>query len=338
MADQGHKTEEQKQGGQVQGFLLRHLLPYLAIVALLCWLVDWGVREYVIFRTPMHGAAKIHRSMTRTSPEIPILGSSRALGSYLPDSLSLASYNYGVNGVGFDLVDLFLELDLARKHSKQPVVINFDYDLFKPDLGDINNYIPHVGDSRVRALLQSHDKMKWWYRLPGIRFFNSYDSYIKDQINLRVGLTKVTSLGAALEKNVIPEAQFKKLVDKRLKKPQKWVVNAEQERKLIAHFESRPDRMFYLVVAPYHWSFYESFEGMPEAQAWLSGMDARPNVRVIEVDGRAWGDSLFVNTTHINYMGAVKFTGMLRDSIFGGHSASHSGGVPPTEPSMRERP
>ena len=56
---------------------------------------------------------------------------------------------------------------------------------------------------------------------------------------------------------------------------------------------------------------------MAQAQAWLRGMDARENVRVIEVDGRAWSDSLFVNTTHINYAGALRFTAMVRDSIFG---------------------
>lgn len=303
--------------GQLRRFLLRHLLPYLLGMAALCLLVDWGMREFVIFRTPMHGAAKIHRSITRVSPEIPILGSSRALGSYLPDSISLSSYNYGVNGTGFDLVDLFLSLDLARSHSKMPVIINFDYDMFKPDLGDLNNYIPHVEQPVVRRLLKSHGDWQWWYQIPGIRFFNSYDSYVKDQINLRVGLTKVASLGAALEKNVIPEGQFEKLVQERLEKPQEWRVDKEQEARLLEHFASRPDREFYLVAAPYHWSFYEGFIGMDEARAWLRGVDALPNVRVIEVDGRDWPDDLFVNTTHINYAGAVQFSTMLRDSIFG---------------------
>lgn len=300
-----------------QRFLLRYLLPFVVVMLAFCLATDWIMRHYVIFRTPMHGAAKIHRSITRLSPELSILGSSRALGSYLPDTLSLRSYNYGINGTGYEVVDLFLTFEEQRPYSRTPIIINFDYDLWKPDLGDLNNYLPHVSHPAVRDLLKSQDMYSPWYELPAVRFFNSYDSYVKDYINFRVELTKLTSLGASLEKNKLDEATFARLVKKRLGTKAKWSPNEGQMQRLYAHFEKRPDRMFYLVVAPYHRSFYETFEGMEQAQAWLDEVDRRPNVDVVQVDGRNYPDSLFVNTTHINLLGAKRFSKEVRLAIFG---------------------
>lgn len=305
------------QGKQAIRFLLRHLLPYLLIISLFCLGLDWGMRKYVIFKTPMHGAAKINRAINGVENELPIFGSSRALGSYIPDSIAPNGYNYGINGTSFEVIDIFLKYETARKEATSPIIINFDYDMFRGGIGDPNNYIPHVNRPEFRSLLQERDKWKVWYRLPGIRFFNSYDSYIKDYINVQVGLTKVVSKGASLEKNVIPEATFKKLVDGRLKNPEEWGIDSLQEAQLIAHFDSRPDRKFYLVAAPYHWSYYKGFKGMPEAQDWLQKINRRANVEVIQVDGRDWPDSLFVNTTHINLAGAKRFTPIVRKAVFG---------------------
>ncbi len=305
-----------KERKQVLRFFLRHFLPYLAIVAVICIGLDWGIRKYVIFKTPMHGAAKINR-VIEGADEIAIFGSSRALGSYIPDSLAPNAYNYGINGISYEVIDLFLKYETARMDHSSPIVINFDYDMFRGGIGDPNNYIPHVNRPEFRKLLQDRDKWEIWYRLPGIRFFNSYDSYFKDYINARVGLTKVVNKGAALEKNVIPEATFDKLVEARLKQPEAWGIDSLQEAKLIAHFDARPDRKFYLVIAPYHWSYYQGFKGMDTAQAWLDKIDRRENVEVVKVDGREWPDSLFVNTTHINLKGAQRFTPIVRSVLRG---------------------
>ena len=317
MADAKDHTAKRSQGQQALRFLLRHFLPYLLVVALVCVVVDWGIRKYVIYRTPMHGASKINRAIEGVDNEIAIFGSSRALGSYIPDSLAENAYNYGINGISFEVIDLFLKYETERKANTAPIIINFDFDMFRGGIGDPNNYIPHVGRPEFRQLLQDRDKWNHWYRIPGIRFFNSYDSYIKDFINAKVGLTKVVSKGASLEKNVIPEATFKKLVDERLKHPEEWGIDSLQEAKLNGYFEARPDRNFYLVVAPYHWSYYKGFKGMKQAQTWLDTMDKRPNVDVVQVNGREWPDSLFVNTTHINLNGARKFTPLVRKAIFG---------------------
>ncbi len=322
---------KKSQGEQAVRFLLRHLLPYLMVVALVCVGMDWGIRKYVIYRTPMHGASKINRAINGAGDEIPIFGSSRALGSYIPDSLAPNAYNYGINGISFEVIDLFLKYETDRKEAKGPIIINFDFDMFRGGIGHPNNYIPHVGRPEFRKLLQDRDKMKLWYRIPGIRFFNSYDSYIKDYINAKVGLTKVVNKGASLEKNVIPEETFKKLVEQRREQPEAWLPAPDKEAdfkkaqtsldqhtaKLTGYFEARPDRDFFLVVAPYHWSYYESFQGMAEAQVWLDKMDERPNVEVVQVDGRTWPDSLFVNTTHINLKGARRFTPEVRKAVFG---------------------
>ncbi len=301
--------EERKQALR---FFSNHLLPYLVIIFLICLGLDFGMRRYVIFKTPIHGASKIKRVVEGTREEIAIFGSSRALGSYIPDSLASSAYNYGINGIGYEVIDILLKYETVRMDNSSPIIINFDYNMFRAEIGDLNNYIPHLNRPGFRKLLQDRNAWKVWYRLPGIRFFNSYDSYFKDYINAKVGLTKVVSKGASLEKNVIPEATFLKLVERRLKHPAEWKVDSIQEARLITHFDTRPDRKFYLVIAPYHWSYYQGFKGMDAAQAWLDEIDRRKNVDVIKVAGRDWPDSLFVNTTHINLKGAQKFTAIVR--------------------------
>lgn len=281
------------------------------------YMIDRVMRDRVIFRTPILGAAKIHRSVHRRSPEIPIIGSSRALGSYIPDSLSLRSYNYGINGTGFEVMDIFLGLECARKHALTPIVINFDYEMWNHSLGDLNNYIPNVRHEAVRKLLKDEGQYQWWYELFAIRFFNSYDVFIKDYINYRVQLTKTVTLGASLEKNKIAKNAFDGMVKKRLAKTTKWSPNQGQIDRLVARINSRPDRMFIIAVAPYHWSYYESFEGLDDAEALLCEFDALPNAIVVNEDGRTYPDSLFTNTSHINFDGAARFTKVVRKVMFG---------------------
>lgn len=302
---------------QVKRFATRILLPFLLIVGTFCYMVDRVMRDRVIFRTPILGAAKIHRSIHRRSPEIPILGSSRALGSYIPDSLSLRSYNYGINGTGYEVVDLFLQIETKRNHAKTAIIINFDYEMWNEALGDLNNYIPNIRHPEVRSLLKKHDAYKLWYEFFGLRFFSSFDIYLKDYINYRVQLTKVVTLGASLEKNELPKAQWDKLVRKRLATKTTWEPKTDQMERLRKHIRSRPDRMFYIVVAPYHKSYYESFVGIEAAHKFLADIDTIPNVQVINIDGRDYPDELFVNTSHINYEGAKRFTKEVRTAIFG---------------------
>lgn len=310
-------NKTRKDGLSLKVFFSRIMLPFLLITGISFYMIDRVMRDRVIFRTPILGAAKIHRSIHRRSPEIPILGSSRALGSYIPDSLSLRSYNYGINGTGYEVVDMFLDLECNRKRALTPIVINFDYEMFNNSLGDLNNYIPNIRHSGVRDLLKRHDKYNFQYELFGIRFFNSYDLFIKDYINYRVQLTKAVTLGASLEKNKLSPAAFNKLVEKRLKKKAKWNPLPGQIDRLIAHIHSRPDRIFVIAVAPYHWSYYESFEGINEAHATLDMLDSIPNAMVVNEDGCDYPDSLFVNTSHLNFYGAVRYTNRLRKIMFG---------------------
>ncbi|MGZ4056888.1 MAG: hypothetical protein ACXVPM_18390, partial [Bacteroidia bacterium] len=59
--------------------------------------------------------------------EIPIFGSSRAAGSYIPDLLDTNCFNYGVEKTEHLLLELFLKNEYAKKKTT-PIIINFDYD------------------------------------------------------------------------------------------------------------------------------------------------------------------------------------------------------------------
>ena len=298
-------------------FLFQVVFPLLLTISVMFYMIDRVMRDRVIFRTPILGAAKIHRSIHRRSPEIPIIGSSRALGSYIPDSLSLRSYNYGINGTGFEVMDIFLGLECGRKRALTPILINFDYEMWNDALGDLNNFIPNIRHEGVRNLLKKQKQYHWTYDLFGVRFFNSYDLFIKDYINFRVQLTKTVTLGASLERNKIAKPAFDRLVKKRLAKKTVWNPREDQIARLKARILSRPDRMFVIAVAPYHWSYYDAFEGMDEAKALLRELDSIPNALVVDEDGRDYPDSLFTNTSHLNYYGAIRYTKVIRKAMFG---------------------
>ena len=79
-------------------FLSRYLLPFVVVLTVFCLVWDYFLRETVIFETEIQGVAKLHRIYEPHPGEIPIIGSSRALGSYIPDSIHPNAYNYGING------------------------------------------------------------------------------------------------------------------------------------------------------------------------------------------------------------------------------------------------
>jgi hypothetical protein len=298
-------------------FTLRILLPFAVVVIVVCGVLDWVVRTQLIAKTPSHGAAKLSRVQAENPGEIPIFGSSRALGSYIPDTLGPQFYNYGMNGIGYGMMDVFVKLECAKKGKTTPIVLNFDYDMFVNDVGDPDSYLPHSHLQGVRKLVGEANLYSWWWRIPGIRYFGSIDGFMKERLNERLQLTKSMNKGAAIEKNVLAPAAFAKLVQQRRDSVHLWRPRRDLLDSLQLRIGQYPHRKFCLVVGPYHQAYYSSFasEGFREAQKALARLDSIPNCIVIRIEGRDWPDGEFLNTTHVSYSGAGKFSRMLRDSL-----------------------
>jgi len=324
-----NSEEAKMERSMVRRFLLRYALPFciLFAVAALTW--DWLLREQVIFRTETHGAAKLNRIMAKHPGEVAILGSSRALGSYIPDSLFPSAYNYGINGIGYRVMDLFLEKELQSGNTA-PILVNFDYQMFVGSGGDPTNYLPFTSDPQIWQLMGDLGLQAPFYRIPGLRFYGGLDGYMREFLNQRMQLTKWVTRGASIEKNVLPQDHFEKLVKQRLDEPSGWTPDSILIGRFRQRIQQGKDRQWYIVVAPYHWSYYQSFHPgqLVTAKAFLHELDQLPQVKVIEINGATWPDSLFANTTHINLAGALRFNRELRPLL----STDDSTPTPPAWP------
>lgn len=313
----GHLPGRKEQWEHFLRLVLRVLLPLGAVGVVLCWGLDVGVRTELIGKTPTHGAAKLARIQTPRPQEIAILGSSRAQSSYIPDSLGPAYYNYGINGIGYAVMDIFLQYELAQETKHTPILLNFDYRMFYYQTGDLNSYLPHTHIPALRSLLKRQGKFSPHLDIPGIRYYGSLDALVKDRLNERLQLTKVINKGAAIERAVKTPAQFAKLVQQRLDSAELYRPWPELIDTLFQRIHSHPQREFVIVKAPYHQSYYTAMpaEDFAQAERLLQRLDMEPNVRVIDFDTHDWPDSLFYNTTHVSLAGARLLSHMLRDSL-----------------------
>lgn len=302
---------------QAMRLLVRIVVPLILIFVCFCIGLDWFVRTRLIGEESTHGAGKLWRIQTSRPDEIPIIGSSRALCSYIPDTLGPDYYNYGINGIGYAVMDIFLQRELAQVGKTKPIILNFDFGMFYYQLGDVNSYLPHTDMPEVKALLERHDQYGFNLEIPGIRYFGSIDAFAKDRLNQRLQLTKFTNRGAAIEKAVTPPNVFAELVQQRLDTTEVWQPHKELIDTLFKRIDDHPEREFVLVVAPYHASYYRSIlpKDLSAVKSLFRQIDALPNARVIDFDTHEWPDSFFFNTSHVSLLGARKMSQMLRDSL-----------------------
>lgn len=295
-------------------FLARILLPLLLAVAGVGMVFTYFFEKKIIFGSQICGAYKVNRILRETHPdEIPIFGSSRAEGGYIPDSLGTDYFNYGLSGATYDVTLFFLEEE-CKKHKNRPwIILNLDLYGLKYQLGDVANYIPNAGNREVRALLG--DNYSPYFSIPVIKYYGRYETYFRDYVNNKVELTKFTDKGASVEKDVLPQEEFNKMVEGRRKAKSIFRNDSTLEKKLVGLIQSHPEREFIFVIAPYHSSCYENFKGGPAEQAFCDYLKSFKNVRLYDFGRMSLPDSMFLNTTHVNLEGAIAFDRVLRDTL-----------------------
>ena len=291
--------------------LLRLILPVGGTIVLLCFVVDRLFFTQVILKNTTAGSYKTWRMFNETLPdEIPILGSSRAAGSYVSELIDPKCYNYGIEKTMHTLVSIFLEEEL-KKNRTTPIIINWDYEFFRDDKGNIAHFIPSVDQAPIANYIGKD--MRWFYHYPAVRFFNVYDDYVKSYVGERSGSSKISNGGFFVTFSPTPE-QFQRMADVRRKSIFTWEDQPEKQAAWETLLAST-QRSVVLVVAPYHASYYESFRNMEGAQAYLAKLDALPNVTVLDYGRMAFPDSAYQNTTHVNYSGAVAFSKALGSKL-----------------------
>jgi hypothetical protein len=295
-------------------FLLKILLPLILAISAAGAAFDYFFTRKIILNSEISGAYKVNRIIKEThAGEIPIFGSSRAEGGIIPDSLGPNYFNYGLSGTKYNVTLFFLEEECRKKKNTPYIILNFDLDGLANSPGDIGNYIPNSNYEPVRSLLGK--EYKAYFSMPFLRYYGRFESYAREYLNNKIQLTKITNKGSSVEKNALTEKQFADLVEQRRTTPTTFKNDTGLAWKLVNIIALHPERYFIFVVSPYHSSYFEQYVNPQDAGAYLNGLAAMKNVKVFDFSKLPLPDSLFFNTSHVNYKGACLLSKQIKDSL-----------------------
>jgi hypothetical protein len=291
----------------------RLLLPSLAAIVLLCYVLNYVFERVIIGGSEMSGAYKVNRIINKTDPrEIPIFGSSRAEGSYIPDSIGSNVFDYGISGTQDDIWLFFLQKEL-KKQKTTPIIINLDLEGLNAEKGDAGYWLYNADNPDVRRIIGND--WKPYYSFPLVKYFGKIEYYVADYLNTKKQVTKVVTKGASLERNEISDAAFKELVDARLKAGETFRNDTGIFRHMLQVLQTVKNRNIYFVIAPYHPSYQRSHVNTKQANEFIAYLRTIPNVKVLYYATMPLPDNCFMNTTHVNYKGAQVFSSQLKKDL-----------------------
>lgn len=306
--------DEKPGKGEFGRFMLKVFLPLVVALLVILFSFTYLFEQKVILASQICGAYKINRIISHADPnEIPMFGSSRAQGSFLPDSMGSGFFNYGMDEAGYNVMLMMLQEECKKQKESPLLVLNFDMEGMRSAIGDVANYLYNAEYPPVQKLLQ--EKYSSHYHIPVIKYYGQFEMYTKYYLNDKMKLTKYTNRGASIEKNVLPEKKFQDMVNDRRQHVTTFANEPSLEKGLFSIIHENPSRHFVFVVSPYHQSYFERYSNLPEAQQFLERLEALPNATVFDFSRHIYPDDHFMNTTHINYKGALVFNQALRDSL-----------------------
>lgn len=318
-------------------------------IALFC-VFDFVFTRWVIFDKPFANQNKIKRLIENNKPnEIPVFGSSKARCSFFPDSLSSNVYNYGMEKCNFDIVELLLEIELDKKKTT-PIILEFNHRWFlhKPEHTiNISSFIPNIHHPKVEAFIRKYNKYEYYYKIPGLRYYGQYLSYLRMSMKESTGSNKLIHKGGIFSNKTPSKEIFdgyinsrknaiairKELLEK--SKDPKQITSLAEKQKLrylnstllfqndtsrIKVFENlvqqHPERTFIMAFTPYHYTELEGIENYEDIELLFERWRKKfPNIKAFNYSKKVLADDHFKNTSHINRKGAFKFSGWLRKDI-----------------------
>ncbi len=284
-----------------------------AVVAFagICLLTDWVFTSRVVLGSPLSDSARIRHLYLDNSDDIPIFGTSKAHFHYCPDDMGLRAYDYGIDGASYEVTDVLLQIELAKSRTT-PVIIELQHSDTE-SVGFVGKYIPYVYDPRFRQLLNRFHQISWRFYVPGIRYFGYFDSFLRDTY---LPVFKVShGFAERLHPKPFDQAEFDKIVRKDLGIRTGYFPNEDRNRRLIAHITGHPQRLFFLVVSPYHSSYFSHFENSDEFVAFEEKLAAIPNVVLIDWGRLYDSDMPFCDTLHLQREAAADFSRQLGEKI-----------------------
>lgn len=289
-------------------FLLKIFLTSLTA----CVLFSYFFEKSIVLKTEISGASKINRILNQNHKyEIPIFGTSRSEQCYIPSIINNSnnSFNYGIPGIGSNIWIFFLEKELEKQKST-PIIINFDLRGFTNSVGDVNSYIPNYNE--VKHLIPNHKNVL--YEIPFIKYYGSFVVLFKYYLNEKFNFTKLTDNGGSFYIHGPTKENFDLLVEKRKSIASSFKYDFKLSKKF-NNLIASTDRKIYIVIAPYHKSYFYNFKNLPQFEGYLRKLRDIENVEIIDLRHFIKDDSLFLDTSHLKWEGAKKFSHQLSKII-----------------------
>lgn len=293
---------------------LTYTLSMVCLGCLLAVLFQNVFEKRVILKSESSAAYKINRIIHYTDKnEIPIFGPSTAQSGFIPSMLGPDYFNYGIDGVREDVLLFFLEHECQKIKANPYIIAVLSADGLSGSLGDINAYLLNSGDPEVRKLMGS--RYQFYYHIPFIKYYGQYDNYFKDYLNERMQLTKYKDRGASIEKDVLTKESFDELVHERLNTVTRFRTDSVLLKRLITLLRNNPERKFVFIIPPVHPSYFQKFQNYDDALKFFAYLSSFPNVTVLNYSQNFFPDECYLNTTHLNYDGAVRFNRLIKDTL-----------------------
>lgn len=288
-----------KIGFEFKKILLKIIIPYFSIIILIGFSINYLFEEYIVFKSEISGAYKVNRILNEThSNEIVIIGSSRARGGVVPEIIAENVFNYGIDGTGYNYINFILEIEL-KKEKTTPIFIVFDYEWDKLGIGSIQYYISNSTQPEVSELFKGHFSLNHY--IPFIKYFGYYEENLKYFLNNKLNYSKYNNKGGSFELFENSKKMFDIYVQKR--KGNEITFPSKNITKLNNLLEGT-QRKIILFILPYHVSYLKNITNKENILKFQNDFKEYKNVEVLDYSNVELADSMYFNTTHLNYKGA----------------------------------
>jgi hypothetical protein len=274
----------------------------------------------LIYQSDILEAGRISRVVDkRDQADYPIFGSSQACANYIPAVLGDHYYNYCVKGASHSVVNMMVKYEL-RNGSKNPIVI----DIRQGEIGfigDIRDLLPFARMPETRSTIERNGSWRWYYEVPGLRYFGSYDWYLKGILTEAIQRRGAKQLmaGRGNERGYTNDfaapwnaAEFQQIANRRLHFTERFGLEKRDQDELVGLIESAPERKFVLVLSPLNRAFLAHITNEAELHRQTAQWRSFANVTVVDWTRKQYPDEYFFDTGHLNRRGATAFSQDLR--------------------------
>lgn len=295
-------------------YIVKIVCPVVLLVGIIAATFTFLFEWKIILSNESCGAYKINRIITNEDAnEIPILGSSRAEASFIPELLGENYFNYGLEGTQENVMLFFIKEECKKKKNSPLIIANIDLDGINTKTGDLANYLYNSTHEGVKQLMA--DRYEAHFSFPFIKYIGQFENYFRYYLNNRIQLTKYSNKGAFIDKVVLPKKMMDELIEYRRKNQDVFLNEENLKEEFFKTIKANPNRQFVFVIPPYHSCYFTNYKNPEDAKAFVNELRALSNARVFDFSSVVYPDSLFINTTHLNYKGAVRFTKEFKDSL-----------------------